>query len=188
MKLAENIRAHRKARGLTQEQLAEVLGVTVGAVYKWEAKLSTPELPLIVEMADFFDCSVDALLGYEMKDNRLDATEARIWRYHSEKNREGLAEVEKALKRYPNAFRLPHTDLRWRICVRRRDFQRATEILAAEGLINGATRSDRADEGDADPTQASPAAASRRIRPDRGRSGCRCSASEASAARPANIP
>ena len=37
IKLAAQIRALRKARGLTQEQLAEVLGVTVGAVYKWEA-------------------------------------------------------------------------------------------------------------------------------------------------------
>ena len=34
-RLAENIRVFRKERGLTQEQLAEVLGVTVGAVYKW---------------------------------------------------------------------------------------------------------------------------------------------------------
>ena len=104
MKLAENIRTHRKARSLTQEQLAEVLGVTVGAVYKWEARLSVPELTLIVEMADFFDTSVDALLGYEMKDNGLAATEARIRQYHSDKNRDGLAEVEKAIKRYPNAF------------------------------------------------------------------------------------
>ena len=108
MNLAGNIRAYRKARKLTQEQLAEVLGVTVGAVHKWEARLSVPELPMIVEMADFFDTSVDALLGYEMKDNRLEATEARIWRYHSEKNREGLAEVEKALKKYPNAFSIAH--------------------------------------------------------------------------------
>ena len=37
-KLAENIRTFRKQRALTQEQLAEVLGVTVGAVYKWEAR------------------------------------------------------------------------------------------------------------------------------------------------------
>ena len=35
IRLAENIRAFRKVRGLTQEQLAEVMGVTVGAVYKW---------------------------------------------------------------------------------------------------------------------------------------------------------
>ena len=108
MKLNENIRAQRKARGLTQEQLAEVLGVTVGAVHKWEAGMSTPELPLIVEMADFFDTSVDALLGYEMKDNRLEAVEGRLWQCHREKNREGLAEAEKALKRFPNAFGIVH--------------------------------------------------------------------------------
>lgn len=40
MKLAENIRALRKERSLTQEQLAEVLRVTTGAVYKWEAGVS----------------------------------------------------------------------------------------------------------------------------------------------------
>ena len=61
MMLAENIRAFRKARSLTQEQLSEALGVTAGAVYKWEAKLSTPELELIIQMADFFDTSVDVL-------------------------------------------------------------------------------------------------------------------------------
>ncbi|MBQ7647050.1 MAG: helix-turn-helix transcriptional regulator, partial [Clostridia bacterium] len=57
MMLAENIRAFRKERSLTQEQLSEALGVTAGAVYKWEAKLSIPELELIIQMADFFDTS-----------------------------------------------------------------------------------------------------------------------------------
>ena len=79
--LAENIRAFRKARRLTQEQLAEVLGVTTGAVYKWESGLSVPELNLIVELADFFDTSVDTLLGYKMKDNRLDAIGQRLAGY-----------------------------------------------------------------------------------------------------------
>lgn len=53
LKLAENIRALRRARGLTQEQLAEALGVTIGAVSKWELGGSTPELTLIIEMASF---------------------------------------------------------------------------------------------------------------------------------------
>lgn len=108
IRLADNIRAFRKERRLTQEQLAEMLGVTVGAVHKWEARISMPELPLIVEMADFFDTSVDALLGYALKDNRLGATEERLWQYHRDKDRNCLAEVEKALRKYPNAFSIAY--------------------------------------------------------------------------------
>ncbi|MBR5048118.1 MAG: helix-turn-helix transcriptional regulator, partial [Erysipelotrichaceae bacterium] len=68
--LSENIRKFRKQRGMTQEKLAEALGVTVGAVYKWESGLSQPELSMLVDIADFFDTSVDVLLGCRMKDNR----------------------------------------------------------------------------------------------------------------------
>ena len=116
-RLAENIRVFRKERGLTQEQLAEVLGVTVGAVYKWEAKLSLPELSLIMELADFFDTSVDVLLGYEMKDNRLRVTVERLKDYAYRKDRAGLAEAEKALKKYPNAFDVVyHAGKGWICC------------------------------------------------------------------------
>ena len=104
MKLAENIRLFRKHRRMTQEQLAEVLGVTVGAVHKWETSLSTPELNLIAEMADFFDVSVDVLLGYEMKDNRLKATAERLTQYIRDEDKLGLNEAEKALKRFPHSF------------------------------------------------------------------------------------
>ena len=102
IRLAHNIRAFRKQRAVTQEQLAEVLGVSTGAVYKWEADLSIPELELILEMADFFDTSVDVLLGYEMRDNRLEASISRLWELNSNKDRAGLAEAEKALKKYPH--------------------------------------------------------------------------------------
>ena len=106
--LAQNIRSLRKQRGLTQEQLAEVLGVTVGAVYKWEAQLSQPELSTLMELADFFDTSVDVLLGYQMKDNRLQTTVERLKQYRRNKDRAGLAEAEKALKKYPNHFDVVH--------------------------------------------------------------------------------
>lgn len=78
IKLSENIRAFRKEHAMTQEQLTEVLNVTVGAVYKWESGQSVPELGTIVELADLFDTSVDVLLGYEMKDNRLQTTIKRL--------------------------------------------------------------------------------------------------------------
>lgn len=103
-KLAENIRKMRKQHAMTQEQLAEVLGVTTGAVHKWEAKLSQPEINLIMEMADFFNTSVDILLGYEMKDNSLSKTVERLKQYRIERDGSGISEAEKALKRYPNIF------------------------------------------------------------------------------------
>ena len=106
IKLADNIRRFRKDMSLTQEQLAEMLGVTTGAVYKWEAGLSNPELNLIVRMADFFDISVDVLLGYEVKDNRLATTIQRLEEYTNEKNQAGMEEAEKALKKYPHSFEL----------------------------------------------------------------------------------
>ncbi len=106
MNLAENIKTFRKSRNMTQEQLAEILGVTVGAVHKWENRLSTPELSLIIEMADLFDVSVDVLIGYEMKDNRIDALAKRLLKYISSEDRDGLREAEKALRRFPNSFNI----------------------------------------------------------------------------------
>ncbi len=103
-KLSENIRIYRKERLLTQGQLAEMLGVTVGAVYKWEAGLSIPELGMIVELADFFNTSVDALLGHEMRDNGPSTILERLKCYIDAKEHLGLQEAEKAMKRYPNHF------------------------------------------------------------------------------------
>ena len=102
--LSENIRAYRRARSLTQQQLADALGVTVGAVYKWEANLSAPDLTLLVELADLFDTSVDVLLGYHVKSNKQSDTAARLRECLQNRDTDGLAEAEKALLRYPNCF------------------------------------------------------------------------------------
>ena len=68
--LGENIKKNRKRLNLTQEKLAEVLGVTIGAVHKWETGMSAPELSMLVKMASFFEVSVDVLLGYELENNK----------------------------------------------------------------------------------------------------------------------
>ena len=108
MNLSGNIRTFRKQKSLTQEQLAEALGVTPGAVYKWEAKLSVPELQVILKMADFFDTSVDVLLGYRIRNNSLDAIAERINAYVLSGDPAALSEAEKALKKYPNSFKVVH--------------------------------------------------------------------------------
>ena len=103
IKIAENIRNLRKAHSLTQEQMAEALGVTVGAVYKWEAGLSTPEIKLIMEIADLFEISVDTLLGYEQQNGNVENRIQRIKQCIVEKDfEEGVMESEKALKKYAN--------------------------------------------------------------------------------------
>ena len=106
LSLAENIRKFRKERNLTQEQLAEILGLTTGAVHKWESGQSVPELNLIVEMADFFDVSVDVLLGYQLKDNQISSIISRLQGYCRTLDPEALTEAEKALKKYPNSFEI----------------------------------------------------------------------------------
>ena len=55
--VADQIRFYRRQEGLTQEQLAEAMGVSVAAVSKWEQGQSLPEIPMLMELADFFDLS-----------------------------------------------------------------------------------------------------------------------------------
>ena len=104
LRLAENIRRMRKERSLTQEALADALGVTVGAVYKWEADLSVPELAMLIRIAALFDTSVDTLIGYEIENNSRQAIIDRLYSYLAQKNPDAVEEAERALGRYPNDY------------------------------------------------------------------------------------
>lgn len=107
LNLSETIRRFRKERGLTQEQLAEALDVSVGAVSKWELGSAAPDLSRLVELAEFFETSVDVLLGYELQGGGLKKSLAEIKRCRMAKARdEGKAVVEKALRQYPNSFEI----------------------------------------------------------------------------------
>jgi len=59
--LAENIQKFRKQKGLTQEELADKLGVTYQAVSKWENAKSAPDIFFLPQLADVFECSIDGL-------------------------------------------------------------------------------------------------------------------------------
>ena len=62
MKLADRILELRKQKGISQEALADKLGVSRQAISKWESEQSTPELDKIVLMSDFFEVTTDYLL------------------------------------------------------------------------------------------------------------------------------
>ena len=114
--LAENIRRYRKSLGLTQDQLAERLGITLGAVSKWERGSSEPDLSFIMDLAELFHVSVDALIGFSMRGADADEEAKRIEDL-SDRITQGdpaeritiwdLAdEYENALKKFPNHFRI----------------------------------------------------------------------------------
>lgn len=65
MHLAEKIFELRKVHGLSQEQLAERLGISRQSVSKWEAGDSVPEPERLVEMSRFFNVTTDYLLKEE---------------------------------------------------------------------------------------------------------------------------
>lgn len=61
--IGSRIMAGRKKLGLTQEQLADKLGVTAQAVSKWENDQSCPDISLLPRLAELFCTTTDALLG-----------------------------------------------------------------------------------------------------------------------------
>ena len=73
-RLGENIALHRRTAGLTQELLADRLGVTAQAVSKWERQVSCPDIALLPAMADLFGVSIDELFLTDdpSADNRMD--------------------------------------------------------------------------------------------------------------------
>lgn len=61
--LSENIKRLRREKDLTQEKLAEYLGVTFQSVSNWERGESYPDITMLPEIASFFGVSTDDLLG-----------------------------------------------------------------------------------------------------------------------------
>lgn len=63
--LGNRICALRKKMGLTQDQLAEAMGVSAQAVSKWENDLSCPDITMLPQLADFFHVTIDELMREE---------------------------------------------------------------------------------------------------------------------------
>ena len=61
----QTITEFRKAKGLTQEQLAKMLGVTQGAVAQWENGLTHPAFNMLPRLAAALGVTVDELIGKE---------------------------------------------------------------------------------------------------------------------------
>ena len=65
--MGARISAHRKNKGLTQEALANTLGVSNQAVSKWESDVCCPDIALLPQLVDALEMTLDELFGRESK-------------------------------------------------------------------------------------------------------------------------
>lgn len=72
-RMGENIASLRRAAGLTQEMLADRLGVTSQAVSKWERQISCPDMSLLPTIAEVFGVTIDDLfVGQSLNEHYLE--------------------------------------------------------------------------------------------------------------------
>ena len=78
MELYEKLYELRRASGMSQEELAEKLGVSRQAVSKWESGATQPELSKLIELSKLYSVSVDELLSLEHAKPEQDAAESPV--------------------------------------------------------------------------------------------------------------
>ncbi len=62
----------RSEKGLTQEQLSEMLGVSNRSISRWENGVNMPDFDLVIELANYYQISIEELLDGERKENMID--------------------------------------------------------------------------------------------------------------------
>ena len=101
--IGKKIKALRKERNMTQERLADLVGVSFQAVSKWENGIALPDITLVPRLAQIFGVTTDELFDYNQKEIREEieryVTDARK---HIEADHEaGRKIIAGALKKYP---------------------------------------------------------------------------------------
>lgn len=112
---SDNFKYMRKQRGLTQEQIAETLGVSCQAVSKWKTNSSYPDISLLPIIADYFGVSVDYLIGHDTirQIEKINNTCAQVSELFSEKRyMEAIPLLREMLIKHPGNEKLMY-NLAW---------------------------------------------------------------------------
>lgn len=104
MNIGNKIKELRKKRGITQEQLAESIGVSFQAVSKWENNIALPDIALAPLLARYFGVSLDTLFDFnsEKVNEEALAIAKESWQYRGEDNDKAREILEEGLKKYPD--------------------------------------------------------------------------------------
>lgn len=108
MTIGTNIKRLRTTKSITQEQLAESMGVSCAAVSKWERSETYPDITLLQPLAYYFGVTLDELMGYDQEKVQAEIDDViALYQEHwgDEKGREIIV---KAYRDYPNDYRIMH--------------------------------------------------------------------------------
>lgn len=75
MSIGTTIRQLRQEQDITQEQLADALGITSRAVSQWETDRTAPDISQLPALANFFNVTTDRLLGVDIKRKKEEISE-----------------------------------------------------------------------------------------------------------------
>lgn len=109
LNIGETILMLRKREKITQEQLALMIGISAGAVSKWENGNSMPDISLLAPLARALNTSLDVLLSFrqEISEAEVNKIKGELTKLFIHKGYEtGEAECKKYLKEYPNSIYL----------------------------------------------------------------------------------
>ena len=127
LNIGENLRKLRREKDLTQEQLAELLGVTFQSVSRWETGATYPDIELLPVMAELFGVSMERLLGVEKEKLRQAPQECYDQLNALVDDEEILLLLKKLHREYPR-----DETLLWKLCYHSKDLdeqRRLTEKL-----------------------------------------------------------
>ncbi len=105
LKIADAVRRLRKERKISQEELANALGVTAQAVSKWERNEGYPDITLMPNIAHFFDVSLEEVYGLMETNGNKEICEY-CNRTTFANYEDGVKIAREALEKYPNSYRL----------------------------------------------------------------------------------
>lgn len=135
----------RKQKDLTQEKLAEYLGVSFQAVSKWETGVASPDLSMIIPLARLLGCSTDELFG--LVDSSEDPRKEELRRLYNETQHTGDLEARysiasTAVTEYPGDFEFLYWlgDAEWMYAVDFCDKNSAEKKMHLEKSIEYLTR------------------------------------------------
>lgn len=107
MSIGSTIKKLRRERDMTQEQLAEYLGITANAVSQWECDRTMPDISQLPILANLFEVTADYLLEIDVsqKQSAIERIRNEAWEKCNSGDKDGAAEtVRCALTNYPNSF------------------------------------------------------------------------------------